>query len=137
MARDALSNVDTTAGISSYQKGKANEKSAAKTTCKSCRARIDKYLWNRRQKKNIECTLCLSCGRKSNLKKDKAPKDETPKMKQVLLFSLVELLQSQQFQILSHLASAHIEEKVRLCWIITFSIPTKNGRKQNLCHIQS
>ena len=36
-------------------------------------------MWNRRQKKNIECTLCLSCWRKNNPKKDKAPKDETPR----------------------------------------------------------
>ena len=44
MARDALSKVVTTAGISSYQKGKANGKSPAKTACKSCRAEIDKYV---------------------------------------------------------------------------------------------
>ena len=79
MARDALSKGPTNAGISSYKKGKAEGKPVIKIACKSCKTEIDKFVWNKRQHKNIECTLCLPCWRKSNPRKDRIPNpgDET------------------------------------------------------------
>ena len=78
MARDALSKGPISAGISSYKKGKAETKSATKSTCKLCKSEIEKFVWNKRQKKMIECTLCLLCWRKSNPKRERAPKDDRP-----------------------------------------------------------
>ena len=69
MARDALSKGPTNAGISSYKKGKTDGKPATKTSCKSCKKEIDKFIWNKRQKKTIECYLCLPCWKKANPKK--------------------------------------------------------------------
>ena len=50
-------------------------------------------------------------GKKATRREINLLRTKLQEIKQVLLFSLEELLQSQQFQIFSHLASAHIEEK--------------------------
>ena len=76
MARDALSKGPTNAGISTYKKGKPEGNSAGKIPCKLCKAEIDRIVWNKRQRRNIECTLCLPCWKKSNPRKDKSPKDD-------------------------------------------------------------
>ena len=78
MARDALSKGPTNAGISSYKK---EGKAAGKIPCKLCKVEIDKIVWNSRQRRNIECTLCLPCWKKSNPRKDKTkqPKEKDDK----------------------------------------------------------
>jgi len=58
-ARDALSKQPTAAGISSQK--------STKTRCKNCKVEIDKQIWNKRQRKMIDVTLCLPCWRKVNL----------------------------------------------------------------------
>ena len=77
MARDALDKGPTNAGISGYKKGKNEGKSSVKISCKTCKKEIDKYVYNKRQKKTIEVTMCLPCWKKANPKKEKPPADNT------------------------------------------------------------
>ena len=76
MARDALSRPPTNAGLSNYKKGKQVPKQKVKVLCNDCKVEIDKYVWNKRMNKMIECSLCLQCWRKANLKKNQTPKDD-------------------------------------------------------------
>jgi len=45
--------------------------------CKQCKTEIDKFVWSKRQNKNVECSLCLPCWKKKNPKKPKNPKSES------------------------------------------------------------
>ena len=73
MARDAL-NRGTAAIQSNYKK--AGSGKSPKVNCKLCKAEIDKFVWCKRQNKNVECSLCLPCWKKKNPKKPKNPKPE-------------------------------------------------------------
>ena len=83
MARDALNQKPpTNAAISTYKKSKSttpepNQK--LKIQCKECKVQIDKFVWNKRQKKMIEVTSCLPCWQKANPRapKPRQPQDET------------------------------------------------------------
>ena len=78
MARDALKKGPIAAGLSSFKKGKIEAKPVARIPCKSCKIEIVKLVWNKRQNKMIECSLCMPCWRKANLLRGKTPKDERP-----------------------------------------------------------
>ena len=58
MARDALSKQSISASISTS--------TSTKTKCKNCKIEIGKQVWNKRQRKMITVTHCLSCWRKAN-----------------------------------------------------------------------
>ena len=73
MARDALNKGQIAAGISTYKKGKSDTKAVSKGQCKSCKVEIEKLVWSRRQKKMVECTLCMPCWRKNSPKRGKGP----------------------------------------------------------------
>ena len=75
MARDALNKGQITAGISTYKKGKSDAKAVTKAQCKSCKVEIEKLIWSRRQKKMVECALCLPCWKKNNPKRGKGSAD--------------------------------------------------------------
>ena len=77
MARDAMKKGPIVAGISSYKKAKAGEsKPSTKILCNSCKTEIEKFVWSKRQKKTVECTLCFLCWKKTNPKRGKGPKDD-------------------------------------------------------------
>ena len=68
MARDALTKAPVSnASISTYKKlgNKFGKKSSEKICCSGCHEETDKYVWNRRQNKHIECTMCLKCWKAS------------------------------------------------------------------------
>lgn len=64
MSREALIKQTTAAGIST-KKGEQS-KQHSKVSCKNCKAEIERFTWNKRRQRMIECTLCISCRRKSN-----------------------------------------------------------------------
>ena len=72
MARDALlkQQGNAAAAISTHRQPKSSTHttSKAKVQCKECKVEIDKYVWNKPHKKIIECTSCLPCWQKANLK---------------------------------------------------------------------
>ena len=77
MARNALAKQPITAGVSSYKtKAKHETKLKVKVSCKDCSADIERYVWNKRQGKMIECNLCLRCWKKANPRKGKGIKEE-------------------------------------------------------------
>ena len=82
MARDAMKKGPIAAGISSYKKAVAGEsKASTKTLCNLCKTEIEKFVWSKRQKKTVECTLCYPCWRKNNPKRgkgSKGPNDNRP-----------------------------------------------------------
>ncbi len=85
MARDALNQKPpTNAAISTYKKSKSSNSEPTpklKVQCKECKVEIDKFVWNRRLKKTIECTSCLPCWQKANPRAPKQkPQDETSSM---------------------------------------------------------
>ena len=81
MARDALNKKPITAGISNYKKLKTavNSTQKSKIQCKDCKIEMDKFVYNKRLKKTIECTLCLPCWQKANPKPTKQ-RDENSSM---------------------------------------------------------
>ena len=83
MARDALLRQSSTnALVSNYKKSK-NEavKPKTKVSCKGCGIEIERFVWNKRQNKNIECDRCLPCWKVANPKEKKKPEKQeaTPK----------------------------------------------------------
>ena len=79
MARDAMSKGPIAAGLSTYKKSKAESAAKSpKSSCKSCKTEIDKFVWSRRQKRTVECTLCHPCWKKKQSKpvKGDQPVDE-------------------------------------------------------------
>ena len=83
MARDALGQKPANAGLSLYKKSKsatAQLPSKVKTHCKDCKIEIEKYVWNKRLKKTIECSLCLQCWQKANPKHSKPVKKDDTKV---------------------------------------------------------
>lgn len=63
MARDALAK-QSVAGVSSYkEKQKGDQKAKILTKCKDCNTEMEKFAWNKRQHKMIECSVCLKCWR--------------------------------------------------------------------------
>ena len=77
MARDAINQQPVNASLSSYRKSSKAETSpnlSQKLPCKECKAEINRYVWNKRQGKMIEVTLCMPCWRKSKPRR-KAGKD--------------------------------------------------------------
>lgn len=77
MARDALNKGSIAAGLSSYKKAQSEAKTTPKVQCKSCKAQIDKLVWSKRQKRMIECTLCMPCWKKSNPRRGKPPSEDS------------------------------------------------------------
>ena len=69
MARDALSKPFVTGAISSTYKKANMDITKTKTRCKTCKVEIDRFTWNQRQHRMIECSLCLSCWRAANTRK--------------------------------------------------------------------
>ena len=63
--------------VSSYKKKKFEAASNSKGSCKACGGEMEKYVWNQRQGRMMEYSLCLPCWRKSNPKKGKATKDSS------------------------------------------------------------
>ena len=73
MARNAMSKPPVNATISGYKKGQ-HTKPKTVVSCEGCGTKIDKFVWNQRQGKMIEVSLCLSCWKKANPRK-RASKD--------------------------------------------------------------
>ena len=76
MTRDALnkhSSTSTTAAISSYKRNQpaTDSQSILKTRCRDYQTEMDKLSWSRREKKLVECSLCLSCWTKINKQEKK------------------------------------------------------------------
>ena len=46
-------------------------KPKTKVSCKSCGSETERFVWNKRQRRTIECDQCLPCWKKANLKKEK------------------------------------------------------------------
>ena len=72
-ARDAMkTHTDIAAPISSYKtqgKSLAAAKPKTKSRCEGCNSEMDKLVWNQRQNRMIECSLCLPCWKKANQQK--------------------------------------------------------------------
>ena len=76
MARDAIQQPTpiATAPLSSYKAGKNKpplQQPQERTRCSECSTEMDKMVWNQRQGKYIERSLCLTCWKKSNSKPKK------------------------------------------------------------------
>ena len=99
MARDALHKRPTNAGVSGYKKGKNEGKSNVTISCKTCKNEIDKYVYDKQQKKTIEVTMSLPCWKKANPKKGKTTadnkEDETGALLLIRGISSTELVDSQ------------------------------------------
>ena len=64
MARDAMNKLPVAAAVSAYKaKDRSNTKTKSKIPCARCGAEIEKFIWNQRQGRMIECSLCLQCWR--------------------------------------------------------------------------
>ena len=77
MARDALNRPLSHSAVSSYKKKKFEAAPNSKGSCKACGGEMEKYVWNQRQGRMMEYSLCLPCWHKSNPKKGKATKDSS------------------------------------------------------------
>ena len=78
MARDAL-NKSSISGVSLYKaKARADAKPKTKVSCKSCKVEIDRFTWNKRHGKMIECNLCFPCWRSANPRRGKSTKEKKP-----------------------------------------------------------
>ena len=77
MACDALNRPLSHSAVSSYKKKKFEAAPNLKGSCKACGGEMEKYVWNQRQGRMMEYSLCLPCWRKSNPKKGKATKDSS------------------------------------------------------------
>ena len=54
---------------------KNDTKPKVKVSCKECHFEIERFVWNKRLAKMIECTLCLQCWKKANPKRNKYSRD--------------------------------------------------------------
>ena len=81
MALDALSRPAplATNAMSSYKakKEKPPNEPREKAKCSECSAEMDKIVWNQRQGRYIEPSMCLNCWRKTNSRKQKANRKDT------------------------------------------------------------
>ena len=82
MAQDALMNSTlSNSSISSYKAEKKKtptEPKKERTRCSECSVEMDKRVWNQRQGRHIEVSMCLSCWKKAN-SKSKKNKQKEPK----------------------------------------------------------
>ena len=79
MALDVLHRQPIAAAVSFYKsKGKPCTKPVPRISCKACKSEIGKFVWNKRQGRMIECSLCLPCWKKASPRRGKTPKDEHP-----------------------------------------------------------
>ena len=76
MARDAMNKLPVAAAVSAYKaKDRSNTKTKSKIPCARCGAEIEKFIWNQRQGRMIECSLCLQCWRKVTPRRGKAQRE--------------------------------------------------------------
>ena len=73
MARDAMCKTPpVTASISGYKAQRTtNNGQRTMIQCGTCKSQTEKFVWNQRQKKTIEVSLCLSCWKAANIPKKK------------------------------------------------------------------
>ena len=73
MAWDAMNKLPVVAAVSAYKaKDESNTKTKSKIRCARCGAEIEKFIWNQRQGRMIEC---LQCWRKVTPRKGKAQRE--------------------------------------------------------------